>query len=82
MRNGNLLKSRVSEIRVKRIRVNQGVGVHILKSLIFSGWNRALVDFAGGISCRESSKSIGQRYQALQNVYFVNLDMQNECRYF
>ena len=27
MRNGNLLKSRVSEIRVKRIRVNQGVGV-------------------------------------------------------
>ena len=27
MSNGNLLKSRVSEIRVKRIRVNQGVGV-------------------------------------------------------
>ena len=27
MRNGNLLKSRVSEICVKRIRVNQGVGV-------------------------------------------------------
>ena len=26
MRNGNLLKSCVSEIRVKRIRVNQGVG--------------------------------------------------------
>jgi len=47
----------------------------------FRGWNRALVDFAGGISCRESSKSIGQRYQALQNVYFVNLDMQNECRF-
>ena len=47
----------------------------------FRGWNRALVDFAGGISCRETSRSIGQRYQALQNVYFVNLDMQNECRY-
>ena len=28
MRNGNLLKSRVSEIRVKQIRVNQGVGVY------------------------------------------------------
>ncbi len=28
VRNGNLLKSHVSEIRVKRIRVNQGVGVH------------------------------------------------------
>ena len=27
MRNGNLLKSRVSEIHVKRICVNQGVGV-------------------------------------------------------
>ena len=29
MRNGNLLKSRVSEIHVKRIRVNQGVGVFV-----------------------------------------------------
>ena len=28
MRNENLLKSRVSEIRVKQIRINQGVGVH------------------------------------------------------
>ena len=27
MRNGNFLKERVSEIRVKRIRVNQGLGV-------------------------------------------------------
>ena len=27
MRNGKLLKSHVSEIRVKQIRVNQGVGV-------------------------------------------------------
>ena len=26
MRNGNFLKMRVSEIRVKRIRVNQGLG--------------------------------------------------------
>ena len=28
VRNGNLLKSRVSEIHVKRIGVNEGVGVH------------------------------------------------------
>ena len=28
MRNGNFLKIRVSEIRVKRIRVNQGLGVY------------------------------------------------------
>ena len=27
MRNGNLLKMRVSEIRVNQIRVNQGLGV-------------------------------------------------------
>ena len=32
VRNGNLLKSRVSEIRVKRIRINQGVGVLSLLS--------------------------------------------------
>ena len=33
MRNGNLLKNRVSEIRLKRIRVNQGVGVGHFKPL-------------------------------------------------
>ena len=30
MRNENLVKSRVSEIHAKRIRVNQGVGVYFL----------------------------------------------------
>ena len=34
VRNGNLLKSRVSEIRVKRIRVNQGVGVLFYQVLL------------------------------------------------
>ena len=29
MRNGNFLKMRVSEIRVKRICVNQGLGVEV-----------------------------------------------------
>ena len=33
MRNGNLLKSRVSEICVKQIRLNQGVGVCSNKKL-------------------------------------------------
>ena len=47
----------------------------------FRGWNRALLDFAGGINCRESIKSIGQRYQSLPSVSFVYLDMKNECRY-
>ena len=31
VRNGNFLKMRVSEIRVKQIRVNQGLGVAALK---------------------------------------------------
>ena len=31
MRNGNLLKMHVSEIRVKQIRVNQGLGVERLE---------------------------------------------------
>lgn len=47
----------------------------------YRGWNRALVDFAGGIHCRESIRSIGQRYQTLPSVYFVYLDLQNECRW-
>ena len=29
VRNWNFLKMRVSEIRVKRIRINQGLGVHV-----------------------------------------------------
>ena len=35
MRNGNLLKSRVSEIGIKLIGVNQGVGVDLV---IFNYW--------------------------------------------
>ena len=36
MRNGNFLKMRVSEIRVKRIRVNQGLGVEVNCQLLFT----------------------------------------------
>ena len=43
MRNGNFLKIRVSEIRVKRIRVNQGIGVVSAESIqgrkLFKGGN-------------------------------------------
>ena len=46
----------------------------------FRGWTRALVDFAGGINCRESIRNIGQRYQSLPSVNFVYLDKKNECR--
>ena len=35
MRNGNFLKIRVSEIRVKQIRVNQGLGVHEIETKDF-----------------------------------------------
>ena len=35
VRNGNRLKSHVIEIRVKRIRVNQGVGVHTVVCISF-----------------------------------------------
>ena len=38
MRNGNLLKSRVSEIRVKRIHVHQGVGVLLAEFQTFDSF--------------------------------------------
>ena len=47
----------------------------------FRGWNRALVDFAGGISCRETSRSIGQRYQALQNELWYRYCTSNTLGY-
>jgi hypothetical protein len=48
--------------------------------IFFRGWSRALVDFAGGINCRESSRSIAERYQSLPSVKFVYLDLPSECR--
>ena len=47
----------------------------------FRGWHRALVDFAGGMSCHESSRRIGERYQALPSVNLVYLDLPNDCKY-
>ena len=37
MRNGNFLKMRISEIRVKRIRVNQGLGVSSFPKSVMDG---------------------------------------------
>ena len=36
VRNGNLLKSRVSDIRVKRIRINQGIGVFVFGGFVIT----------------------------------------------
>ena len=43
VRNGNLLKSRVSEICVKRIRVNQGVGVLALQEYDWRHCSQGLI---------------------------------------
>jgi hypothetical protein len=40
-----------------------------------------LLDFAGGIHCRESSRSIAERYQSLPNIQFIYLDTLNDCRF-
>ena len=54
----------------------QAKAIHFLR-----GWNRALIDFAGGISCREGERSIAERYQSLPSVRFVYLDTVDECRF-
>ena len=40
MRNADLLKSRVSEIHVKRNRVNQGVGVPVFHPVLWNHYYR------------------------------------------
>ena len=45
------------------------------------GWNRALVDFAGGLTCADSHAAIAARYQSLPGVRSVYLDNLNECRF-
>ena len=60
MRNGNLLKSRVSEIRVKRIRVNQGVGVITKGSHPSSRSKR-----------RNKAQTGGQIVLIQQNIWFL-----------
>ena len=49
MRNGNFLKMRISEIRVKRIRVNQGLGVYLFIKCteeLLTGGNSTLMKFS------------------------------------
>lgn len=50
--------------------------IHYIK-----GWNRALLDFEGGIACRENQRSIAKRYQNLPSVRFVYLDTPNDCQF-
>lgn len=45
------------------------------------GFSRALLDFSGGISFRESHNSIAKRYQSLPGIRSVYLDTLNECRF-
>ena len=46
------------------------------------GWRRALLDFSGGLSCRQESKwRIARRYQSLRGVRGVYLDKVSECRF-
>eukprot|EP00094_Tigriopus_californicus_P000990 TCALIF_00958-PA protein Name:"Protein of unknown function" AED:0.30 eAED:0.30 QI:77/1/0/1/1/0.5/2/0/489 len=50
--------------------------IHLLR-----GWNRALIDFAGGIQCRDPEIDIARRYQALPGVRSVYLDRKDDCRF-
>ena len=74
MRNGNLLKMRVSEIRVNQIRVNQGLGVtqtstfinsfsqclFLLKMIIYS---RPKTESSESVNLIEKSDHSGDSYQ-------------------
>ena len=45
------------------------------------GWNRARLDFEGGLECKENIGSIGMRYKKLLNVRSVYLDTFDECKF-
>ena len=45
------------------------------------GWNRARLDFEGGLQCKENIGSIAKRYWNLQNVRLVFLDTFDECKF-
>ena len=65
MRNWNVLKSRVSEICVKRISINPGVGV-VLKKITSLCWPKGVKElgFVSSIPCHSD----------LSYVYHVALD--------
>ena len=45
------------------------------------GWNRARIDFEGGIACKENIGSIAKRYWNLPHVRLVYLDTFDECKF-
>ena len=45
------------------------------------GWNRARLDFEGGLECKENIGSIAKKYWDLQNVRLVYLDTFDECKF-
>ena len=68
MRNGNLLKSRISEIHVKRIRGNQGVGVQkIYFKLMYCDFLRKSVEFPL------------YSYGTFSMILYHKLDVKNGC---
>lgn len=56
--------------------VYQASNIHLVR-----GWSRALLDFRGGMHCRESHRRIARRYQKLPGVRSVYLDPFNDCRF-
>ena len=66
MRNGDLLKNHLSEIRVKRIRVNQGVGVLTTKLLILMEIRSHPLSISrvALFLCRTETKIIGVQFLA------------------
>ena len=45
------------------------------------GWNRARIDFEGGLECKENIGSIAKRYYKLPSVRLVYLDTFDECKF-
>lgn len=45
------------------------------------GWNRARLDFEGGLECKSNIGSIAKKYWDLQNVQLVYLDTFDECKF-
>ena len=45
------------------------------------GWNRARLDFEGGLQCKENIADIATKYYNLQKVRKVYLDTFDECKF-
>ena len=45
------------------------------------GWNRARLDFEGGLECKKTIGNIAKDYWKLRNVRLVYLDTFDECKF-